>query len=332
MSRQYLLRKLGFYVVAAWLAVTLNFLLPQMIPGNPVQILLSKMQQAGPVPPGEEEALTRLLGLSGGNIFQRYGAYLDNLVHLRFGLSVTDFPTPVSTEIADTIVWTLVLVGTATLISFVVGIGLGALAGWKRKTWLDSLVPSTTFLTAIPYFWLALILLYFFADDVLHVFPGYGGYNTNSDLDVGFSWPFLVSAFQHAVLPALTIVISSIGGWLLGMRNMMVSTLSEDYVVAAEAKGIRPVRVAIGYAARNAVLPSVSGFAISLGFVVSGSIVMETVFSYPGVGAKLLDAVENDDYPLMQGIFLVITFAVLGANLLVDLVYGFVDPRTRSSR
>jgi peptide/nickel transport system permease protein len=329
---RYLARKLGFYLAAAWLAVTLNFLLPQLIPGNPVQILISKMQQAGPVPPSENQVLTQMLGLGGGNIFQRYGQYLNNLAHLRFGLSVTDFPNPVTNEIGDTIAWTLVLVGTATVISFVVGIALGALAGWRRGTWLDSLVPSTTFLTAIPYFWLALILLYLFADNVSHVLPGFGGYDINSDLDIGLSGPFLLSAVQHAILPAATIVISSVGGWLLGMRNMMVSTLAEDYVIAAEAKGISPTRVAIGYAARNAVLPSVSGFAISLGFVVSGSIVMETVFSYPGIGAKLFDAVQNDDYPLMQGIFLVITFAVLGANLLVDLVYGFVDPRTRVGR
>jgi peptide/nickel transport system permease protein len=329
---RYLGRKLGFYVIAAWLAITLNFVLPQLIPGDPVQLLLAKMQAAGPTPPGEEQSLTRLLGLGSGNILQRYGAYLDNLAHLRLGLSITDFPTPVTTEIADTIGWTLVLVGTATVISFAVGIGLGVLAGWKRGTWLDSLVPATTFLTAIPYFWLALILLYLFADNVTHWLPGYGGYDTNSDLTVGLSGPFLLSAVRHSILPALTIVVSSIGGWLLGMRNMMVATLSEDYVVAAEAKGVPPVRIALGYAARNAVLPSVSGFAISLGFVVSGSIVMETVFSYPGIGAKLLDAVQNNDYPLMQGIFLVITFAVLGANLIVDLLYGFVDPRTRAGR
>jgi peptide/nickel transport system permease protein len=329
---RYLARKLGFYLIAAWLAITVNFVLPQLIPGNPVQILLAKMRSAGPTPPGEEQSLTRLLGLGSGNFLQRYGAYLDNLAHLRFGLSITDFPTPVTTEIADTIGWTLVLVGVATVLSFVIGIGLGVLAGWRRGTWLDSLVPSTTFLTAIPYFWLALILLYVFADNVTHWFPGYGGYDTNSDITVGVNGTFLVSAVQHALLPALTIVLSSIGGWLLGMRNMMVATLSEDYVVAAEAKGLRPVRIALGYAARNAVLPSVSGFAISLGFVVSGSIVMETVFSYPGIGAKLLDAVQNNDYPLMQGIFLVITFAVLGANLIVDLVHGFVDPRTRAGR
>ncbi|HEX3790297.1 MAG TPA: ABC transporter permease [Pseudonocardiaceae bacterium] len=329
---RYLGRKLAFYLVAAWAAITLNFVLPQLIPGNPVLILIAKMQDSGPVPPGEEQILTKLLGLGGGNVFQRYWQYLDNLVHLRLGLSVTDFPTPVTEELRSTMLWTLVLVGTATVLSFVIGISLGALAGWKRGTKLDALIPSTTFLTALPYFWLALILLYLFADTVWNVFPGYGGYDTNSELDVGFNWPFLASAVQHAVLPALTVVLSSIGGWLLGMRNMMVSTLSEDYVVAAEAKGLRGHRVAIGYAARNAVLPSVSGFAVSLGLVVSGSVVMEQVFSYPGIGAKLFAAVQNDDYPLMQGIFLVITLAVLGANLIVDLLYGLIDPRTRVGR
>ena len=329
---RYFGRKIAFYVVAAWAAITLNFLLPQLIPGDPVQILIARMQEAGPVPAGERASLTALLGLSGGSIFQRYGEYLDNLVHFRFGLSITDFPTPVTTELRTTILWTLVLVGVATVLSFLLGIGLGMLAGWKRGTWLDSLVPGTTFLTAMPYFWLALILLYVFAGRVWQIFPSYGGYNTNSEMAIGLNWPFLVSAVQHATLPALTIVLSSVGGWLLGMRNMMVSTLSEDYVVAAEARGLRGPTVMFGYAARNAVLPSVSGFAVALGFVVSGSVVMEMVFSYPGVGAKLFAAVQNDDYPLMQGIFLVITFAVLGANLLVDLLYGFIDPRTRAGR
>ncbi len=329
---RYVLRKIAFYLLAAWVAVTVNFLLPRLIPGDPVQILLSKRQQSGPVPPGEAEILARRLGLGGGSLLDQYLEYLDNLAHLRFGLSVTDFPTPVTTELRSTMLWTLVLVGTATVISFALGIGLGTLVGWRRGTWLDSLVPGTTLLTAIPYFWLALILLYLFADHVWHVFPGYGGYDANSEITVGLNLPFLVSAVGHAVLPALTIVISSVGGWLLGMRNMMVATLAEDYVVAARARGLRPRRVMISYAARNAVLPSLSGFAISLGFVVSGSIVMEEVFSYPGIGFKLLQAVQNDDYPLMQGIFLVITLAVIGANLLVELAHGIIDPRTRASR
>jgi peptide/nickel transport system permease protein len=329
---RYVARKLGFYLVAAWAALTLNFLLPQLIPGNPVEVLINKMSQSGPVPPGEAQVLTRLLGLGTGNIFQKYWQYVDGLAHMRLGLSITDFPTPVATEIGQAIYWTLALVGTATIISFALGIGLGALAGWKRGSRLDAIIPATTLLTAMPYFWLALLLLFFFSSNVWHVFPLGQGYDTNSELNEGWNLPFIASAVQHAVLPALTIVISSVGGWLLGMRNMMVSTLSDDYVVAAEAKGLRQSRIMISYAARNAVLPSVSGFAISLGFVVSGAIAMEYVFSYPGLGEKLVQAVTNNDYPLMQGIFLVITFAVLGANMIVDLLHGFIDPRTRLSR
>ncbi|HTX26766.1 MAG TPA: ABC transporter permease [Streptosporangiaceae bacterium] len=329
---RYVFRKLGFYLIAAWVAVTVNFLLPRLIPGNPVEILISRMSQSGTIPADEDQVLTRLLGLGTGNIFQKYWQYLDGLAHLQLGLSITDFPTPVSTEIASSIYWTLILVGTATVISWVLGIVLGTLAGWKRGSKLDAIIPSTTLLTAMPYFWLALILIYLFATNVWHIFPAGQGYNTNSDIVPGWNLAFLASAVQHALLPALTIVISSVGGWLLGMRNLMVSTLSDDYVVAAEARGLPPRRIMISYAARNAVLPSVAGFAISLGFVVSGAIVVEYVFSYPGIGFKLVDAVSNDDYPLMQGIFLVITLAVLGANLIVDLLYGFIDPRTRLSR
>jgi peptide/nickel transport system permease protein len=181
---------------------------------------------------------------------------------------------------------------------------------------------------AVPYFWLALILLYVFAS-VIQIFPINGGYNVATTTP-GISWDFIGSTIYYGALPALTIVISSIGGWMLGMRNMMVSTLSEDYIVTAEAKGLKPWRIRTTYAARNAVLPSLSGFAISLGFVVAGSIVAENVFSYPGIGNALLSAVTNDDFALMQGIFLVITLSVLGANLLVDLLYAIIDPRTRA--
>jgi peptide/nickel transport system permease protein len=329
---RFVARKLGFYLVAAWVALTINFLLPRLIPGNPVEILIARMQQSGPTPPSETRVLDKLLGLGTGNIFEKYWQYVDSVAHLRLGLSVTQFPTTVASEIGSSIFWTLILVGTATVISFVLGIALGALAGWKRGSKLDAIIPSTTLLTAMPYFWFGLILVYVFATNVFHILPASGGYNANSTLVVGLNFPFLISAVQHAILPALSIIVTSVGGWLLGMRNMMVSTLSDDYVVAAEAKGLKPSRIMIGYAARNAVLPSISGFAISLGFVVSGAIAMEYVFSYPGIGFKLVTAVANDDYPLMQGIFLVITLAVLAANLAVDLLNGFIDPRTRIAR
>jgi peptide/nickel transport system permease protein len=326
---RYLLRKLGFYLVAAWLAVSLNFLLPRLIPGDPVQALIGRMSQTGSVAPGEAATLRSLLGLQGGNLAQQYWAYLKQLAHLDFGTSITYFPVPVTTVIGQELWWTLILVGVALTISVLLGLALGAVAGWRRGSWLDSTVPVTMFFSAMPYFWIALLLVFVLGEQ-LHAFPLSGGYDPAQT--PGWNSAFVATAIRHAILPALTIVISSMGTWMFGMRNMMVSTLSEDYVVAAEAKGLRRNQVLLRYAARNAVIPSVSGFAISLGFVVSGALAMEIVFSYPGIGYNLLAAVQNDDYPLMQGIFLMITLAVLGANLVVDLLHGFLDPRTRIDR
>jgi peptide/nickel transport system permease protein len=325
----YYARKFAFYLVALWTAVTLNFFIPRLMPGNPVDILMAKLQvRGGSVDPAARRAYELLLGTdTGESLLSQYFAYLGNMFTGDFGVSVSAFPAPVSEVIATSLPWTVVLVGMATLMSFLLGIALGAIVGWKRGTWLDSLVPATTVLAAVPYFWLALILVAVFAS-ALGWFPLAGGYDVV--LTPGWSPEFISSAVYYGALPALTIVISSIGGWLLGMRNMMVSASSEDYVLTAQAKGLRDSRIMIRYAARNAVLPSVAGFAISLGFVVSGSIITEQVFSYPGIGSKLLQAVQNNDYALMQGIFLVITVAVLAANLVVDLLYGLIDARTRA--
>ena len=325
---RYFARKVGFYLLALWGALTLNFFLPRLVPGNPVDILIARMSQNGAPPPGTRAALTRLLGLSGGNIFVQYGQYLDQLAHFNLGISITNFPEPVTQVIASGLPWTLTLVGVSTVLAFIIGTSLGALAGWRNSRILNALAPATTFLTAVPYFWLALLFLYLFGV-VWRIAPINGGYD--SSLTPGFNVAFIGSAITHSLVPALTIVLAQLGGWMLSMRNMTLLTRSEDYVTAAGAKGLRPSRILVGYIGRNAVLPSVTGFAVSLGFVVSGSIIMEIVFSYPGIGYLLLQAVQNSDYAQMQGIFLVITLAVLGANFLVDILYGFVDPRTRQS-
>jgi peptide/nickel transport system permease protein len=324
----YLLRKLGFYVVAFWAAVTVNFVIPRLMPGNPVDALLTKLGQQGPVTPATRHAIEALLGTdTHQSIVSQYGDYLHSLVTGQLGVSVVYFPAPVSSIIGQTLPWTIGLIGLSTVISFALGIGLGTLAGWKRGSWLDNFIPVTTMFQSVPYFWLALILL-FVLGSLLSIFPLNGGYDIYNAVP-GWNATFLGSVVYYGTLPALTIVISSVGGWMLGMRNMMVSTLSEDYMLTAEAKGLRPGRMMRTYAARNAVLPSVSGFAISLGFVVAGSIVTEAVFSYPGIGSALLASVSGNDYALMQGIFLIITLSVLGANLLVDLLYSVIDPRTR---
>jgi peptide/nickel transport system permease protein len=320
----FILRRLMFYIVAAWAALTVNFFIPRLMPGNAVQAIMSKFPN---LQPSAYHALQAMLGVGHpGSIWHQYWAYLDDVVHFNFGTDLIEYPAKVSTLLGQTIPWTLTLVGTATVIAFFLGTALGILAGWRHGGWLDRALPGLMFLQAIPYFFLALILLEVFAITI-HVFPlgeGYAG-----GLIPGWHWDFIGSAIWHSLLPAFTIVITSVAGWMLQMRNVMITTIGEDYVLAAQAKGLRTRRVIFTYAARNALLPQLQGFGLALGFVVSGAIIMEIVFSYPGIGLLLLNAVTSNDYPLMQAIFLVITFAVLLANLIVDLVIMVVDPRAR---
>jgi peptide/nickel transport system permease protein len=321
----FIIRRLVFYIVAAWVALTANFFIPRAMPGNAVQDIMSKFPN---LQPAAFHALQAMLGVSHpGSIWHQYGSYLNDVVHFNFGIDVSQYPAQVSTLLGETIPWTLTLVGTATVIAFAVGTGLGIIAGWRHGGWLDRVLPGLMFFQAIPYFFLALILLDLLAITV-HAFPlgqGYAG-----GLIPGWHWGFIGSAIYHSILPAFTIVITSVAGWMLQMRNVMITTIGEDYVLAAQAKGLSNRRVVLTYAARNAFLPQLQGFGLALGFVVSGAIIMEIVFSYPGIGLLLLNAVTSNDFPLMQAIFLVITFTVLLANLIVDLIIVLFDPRVRA--
>jgi peptide/nickel transport system permease protein len=321
----FVVRRLAFYFVAAWVALTVNFFIPRAMPGSAVQDIMSKFPN---LQPPAYKALEAMLGVGHpGSLWHQYTTYLDDVFHLNFGTDLIEYPAKVSTLLGQTIPWTLTLVGTATVIAFFLGTALGIIAGWRHGGWLDRVLPGLMFLQAIPYFFLALLLI-----DVLainnHIFPigqGYAG-----GLIPGWHWSFISSAIYHSLLPAFTIVITSVAGWMLQMRNVMITTIGEDYVLAAQAKGLPSRRVVFTYAARNAILPQLQGFGLALGFVVSGAIIMEIVFSYPGIGLLLLNAVTSNDYPLMQAIFLVITFTVLLANLIVDVVIVFVDPRVRA--
>lgn len=321
----YLLRRGSFYLLTAVVAISLNFLLPHLMPGNPAEIIVAREQTK--VSPQQLLALERLFGVNThASLLSQYFSYWGHLFHGSLGRSVTYFPEPVMNVIGHALPWTVVLVGLSTVISFLLGTLLGIVVAWRRGSFLDSLLPATTFFSAVPYFWLALLAILVFSVE-LHLFPAAGGYANG--LTISFTGRFLGSALYHGILPACTVVVSSLAGWLLGMRNMMVTTMSEDYVVVAKAKGLPDRRVMLTYAARNALLPNLAGFAMSLGFVVSGALLVEIVFSYPGIGYTLYEAVTNDDYPLMQGIFLIITLAVLGANMLADACYVFLDPRVR---
>jgi peptide/nickel transport system permease protein len=321
----YLLRRIGFYVFTAWAAITINFFLPRLIPGDPVQALIARSR--GQLDANAIQSLYILFGLdTDTSIVEQYFDYLGQLFRGDLGLSFTFFPTPVSEVLSDSLPWTLGLVGLTTAISFLLGTFMGVLAGWWRGSWADILMPVTTFLSSIPYFWLGLIAITLLAD-AGGAFPSSGGYDPGvvPSWDMDFVW----SAVYHSILPAITILISSMSGWVLSMRNMMLTVSSEDYITVAHAKGLSERRVMIGYAARNALLPNVSGFALSLGLIVGGTLLVEIVFSYPGVGFQLFQAVGAKDYPLVQGIFLIITLSVLVANLLADLIYLLLDPRTR---
>lgn len=256
---------------------------------------------------------------------------MNELLHGNLGVSVTYYPVQVTQIVGQDILWTLGLVGVSVIFSFVLGSFIGIVIAWKRGSALDTtLAPLMTFVSAIPYFWMALLILYVFGF-TLGWFPLSGGYD-ELNVDPGFSLDFIASVIQHAILPALTIIIASLAGWMLTMRNSMITTLSEDYVLMARAKGLSSWYIMFAYAARNAILPNITNFALSIGFIVGGQLLTEMVFSYPGIGLALLNAVDGQDYALVQGIFLPVTLAVLGANFLADLLYSFLDPRVRLER
>ncbi len=318
-------RRIGFYILTAIAAVTVDFFIPRIMPGNPVSAVLAKMQNSVITP----QTLRALQVEFGSNtkvgLWGQYTRYWSNLAHGNLGISTSNGMVPVTTVIRGALPWTLGLVGTATVISFILGTLLGILIAWRRGSWLDNLLPVTTFFQAAPYFFLAFLAIDLFAIK-LGWFPSGSAHST---LDFpALDWTYLSDVLDHAVLPALTIVVASGAGWIVGMRNVMITTMDEDYVLIAQAKGL-PKRRVIWYAARNAILPSISGFSLAVGFVVSGALLTEIVFSYPGLGFILLSAVQEADYALLQGIFLVITMAVLLANLAADFVYVFLDPRTR---
>jgi len=248
-------------------------------------------------------------------------------LHGDFGVSLGFYPQHVSQVIMLALPWTLGLVGTATIIAFALGTLIGIMGAWRRGGILDSVLPPVfVVMSAFPYFWVGLLCILIFAVS-LGWFPQ--AFGSSSELSSEFSWAYISDVLYHSILPAFTIVLTSIGGWILTMRNNMITTLAEDYIKMARAKGLSPARIMLQYAARNAILPNLVGFAMSLGFVISGALLVEIVFNYPGLGTFLLQAVNNQDFSLMQTLFLLITVAVLVAVMAADFLTAWLDPRTR---
>jgi len=315
------------FLFTLWAAMTLNFLIPRFMPGNPLQALEARTR--GKVSPAALESILSSFGYKpNASLLPQYFTYLKDMVTGQWGQSIgLSLGEPVRTIIFQALPWTLGLIGLTTVIAFLFGNVVGIVAGWRRGGAIDSWLPSTLVITAnLPYYWVGMLLILLFAT-TLNWLPA--DFNYDPSIVPGLSPGFIGSVLQHAALPALTLLITSIGGWILTMRNNMITTVAEDYVRMARAKGLADRKIMFGYAARNTMLPNISGFAMSLGFVLSGSVLVEYVFNYPGLGYQLLNAVDNNDYPLMQVLFMLYTIAVLVALLAADFFMVWLDPRAR---
>jgi len=326
---RFILRRLGFFALTLWVCMTLNFLLPRLMPGNPALAMMGRFH--GRLNPAALKSLEVAYGVNThASLPSQYVRYIGDLATGKLGTSITFFPQPVSQVVLNAIPWTLGLLGVTTILAFLLGTLIGIVGAWRRGGWLDSFLPPIFIITsAIPYFWLGMLLIIVFAVK-LKWLPFAFSYDTT--LAPSLSWSFISNVIEHGILPAAAILITYIGGWILTMRNTMITTLSEDYIRMARAKGLSGKRIMFDYAARNAILPNLSGFAMSLGFVVSGAVLVEYVFNYNGVGNLLIQALDAEDYPLLQALFLLITVAVLLAILLADVATALLDPRTRAAR
>jgi len=327
-SASYLLRRIGVFLLIAWLAATLNFFLPRLTGQDPVRVkLLQQAQLGGHVQAGIEEMVReydRRFGLD-RPLWVQYVAFLRGAARLDFNYSIANYPRTVNEMIAEALPWTVALLGTTTVVSFALGTFLGALLGWPgAPRWMRWLMPPLWALHAIPFFLLGLILIYLFAF-WFPVLPMFGGYSAGAF--PALTLPFVLDLVRHAILPALSIVLVATGGWALSMRGMMVTTQGEDYVIFAEAKGLRSYTIFLRYCVRNALLPQVTGLALALGQIVSGAVLVEVIFGYPGIGTVLFQAIRENDHFLIQGIVFTVIVALGFATLILDAVYPLLDPR-----
>ena len=315
-------RRLALFLLTLWAALTLNFIIPRLMPGDAAIAMWSHIHNATPE---QLKALEAEFGTADQNPVLAYLAYLGNALTLNFG--VTTDQVPVMTKIMQGLPWTIGLVGVSTVIAFALGTLLGMYGAWRRGSWTDNLISPLLFIvTTLPVFFLGLVMLLAFGV-ALHWFPLNEPYSSAPTLTLQSAGDIA----YHAFLPALTLVLAAAGGWIYTMRNNMIATLSEDYVRMARAKGLSSWRIMTSYSARNAILPNLTGFAMSMGFILGGSILIEYIYSYQGLGYLFYTGTESRDLPLQQALFLFYTLAVLVCVLIADLITAVLDPRTREA-
>ncbi|MDO5735370.1 MAG: ABC transporter permease [Propionibacteriaceae bacterium] len=327
----YLGKRLGIYALTATAAVVLNFFLPRLMPGDPVNDMIRRITVSQGRPPSQYiiDNMRALYGDPNEPLIGQFFNYLLQLSRGDLGLSVMKYPTPVIELIGQTLPWTLGLALITVLIAWVVGTFFGTWLGWKPSSAADkTLTPLLMFFHSIPAFWLGLIAVWYFAYENYY-FPPQGGFDPNISPQTITNPEYVWSVIHHGFLPALVLVVVGFAGWLFGMRNMMITTANEDYVTLARAKGLLPRNVMLRYAARNAMLPNVTGLAQAIGGLLGSIVLVESVFVYPGMGQLLGEAIGQRDYPVMQAILLMTIALTLVANFIADTLYLWLDPRTR---
>jgi peptide/nickel transport system permease protein len=315
------------FVLTVWFGATIIFIIPRLMPGDAVQAMVSRMlAQAGRVENQEEiiKAWREKFGLDQPPLVQ-YLRYMGNMITFNMDYSMAYFPSRVDEMIARALPWTLGLLFIAILLSFLAGNIVGALLGWRKTpSAVKAVLPWSLTFTSIPGFMFGMLMIYVFAYGLRWFPPSQGA---GRGVMPGWTWEFISSVIYHGVLPAATFVLTSMGGWALGMRGMMITSDGEDYMVLAQAKGLKPRRVFLRYAVRNAVLPQITALALSMGALVSGSILIEYIFAYPGMGTLLYQGIINSDFNLIQGIVFVLVLTTSTSVLILDLIYPLLDPR-----
>jgi len=332
MTKGYLARRLLIFFLTIWIAATVIWLIPRLAPGDPISAMVQRMVRQGGSVENADKIIAGWKQRFGLNdpLPVQYIRYLGNIIHLDFGYSLAYFPTTVNEIIALALPWTLGLLLVATVITFLLGNFLGAIMVWRGTPRLFRyLIPFGMIFTSLPSILAAIFLIYIFAF-ILNWFPMIGPYDVG--MQPGLNLAFISSVIQHGTLPALAIVIVSFGYWTLGMRGMMITIEGEDYMQLARAKGLSPFYVLYRYMVRNAILPQITAFAITLGALVSGQVLVEYIFSYQGMGTIIYNAITTQDFPVIQGTSFILILMTAIAVLIIDLIYPLIDPRISYER
>lgn len=328
---RYIGKKALWYLGALVAAILLNFILPRLVPGNPVDTIVSNLARGSNVTADQQQKIYASFVSQFGldkPLWEQFLVYLNNIVHGNLGVSFASFPTSVNHLVGQAVPWTLAIQLPSIVIGWIIGNALGAIAAFKGGRWDSGAFTSSLFLSALPYYCLSIILLYFLALKA-GLFPVGGAYSYG--LSPGFNMEFITDAMHYYWLPFLSLVLVIIGGQAVGMRSMAIYELGSDYVNFSRGLGIGQGKI-VGYIFHNAMLPQITGLALSIGTMVGGALITELVFNYPGMGTLLFNAISANDYPVIQSVTLLITVAVLFANFAVEVVYGIVDPRIRAAK